>query len=68
MQLSERYRESEGEAYLCVNIRKGCDAEELSHMFAAQQKQSAMLTADEISREDYDHWRYHYPEFDISGQ
>ena len=24
----------------------------------------AMLEADEISKEDYDKWRYHYPEFD----
>ena len=23
-----------------------------------------MLEADEISKEDYDKWRYHYPEFD----
>ena len=26
----------------------------------------AMLEADEISKEDYDKWRYHYPEFDKS--
>lgn len=23
-----------------------------------------MLEADEISKEDYDNWRYHYPKFD----
>ena len=25
-----------------------------------------MLEADEISKEDYDKWRYHYPEFDAT--
>ena len=25
-----------------------------------------MLEAGEISKEDYDKWRYHYPEFDVT--
>ena len=27
-----------------------------------------MLKAGEITQEEYDRWRYHYPEFDTSGQ
>ena len=30
------------------------------------QQAAAMLEAGEISKEDYDKWRYHYPEFDKS--
>ena len=28
------------------------------------QEQSAKLKAGEITKEDYDRWRYHYPDFD----
>ena len=70
--LEDRYGlevcESNGEAHLRVNIRKGRDAEQLSQMLKAWQKQSAKFAAGEISREEYDRWRYHYPEFDTSGQ
>ena len=37
-------------------------------MLCAWQKQSAKLAAGEISREEYDRWRYHYPDLDTSGQ
>ena len=70
--LEDRYGlevcESDGEAHLRVNIRKGRDAEQLSQMLAAWQEQSARLAAGEISREEYDRWRYHYPDLDTSGQ
>ena len=33
-------------------------------MLAAWSEQAAKLKAGEISREEYDCWRYHYPEFD----
>lgn len=36
-------------------------------MFHAWQEQSAMLERGEISREEYDQWRYKYPELDTSG-
>ena len=36
-------------------------------MFQAWQEQSAMLERGEISREEYDQWRYKYPELDTSG-
>ena len=70
--LEDRYGlevcESNGEAHLRVNIRKGRDADQLSQMLEAWKEQSAKLAAGEISREEYDRWRYHYPEFDTSGQ
>ena len=34
--------------------------------FATREQAAAMLEAGEISKEDYDKWRYHYPEFDKS--
>ena len=70
--LEDRYGlevcESDGEAHLRVNIRKGRDAEQLSQMLEAWQEQAAKLSAGEISREEYDRWRYHYPDLDTSGQ
>ena len=29
---------------------------------------AAKLKAGEITKEEYNRWRYHYPEFDTSGQ
>ena len=70
--LEDRYGlevcESDGEAHLRINIRKGRDAEQLSQMLEAWQEQAAKLAAGEISREEYDRWRYHYPDFDTSGR
>ena len=37
-------------------------------MLSVWQEQSARLAAGEIGREEYDRWRYHYPELDTSGQ
>ena len=70
--LEDRYGlevcESDGEAHLRVNIRKGRDSKQLSQMLEVWKEQSAKLAAGEISREEYDRWRYHYPDFDTSGQ
>lgn len=35
---------------------------------AAWQEQAAKLTTEEISREEYDQWRYNYPKFDTTQQ
>ena len=35
-------------------------------MLWAWREQAAKLEAGEISQEEYDHWRYHYPEYDSS--
>ena len=70
--LEDRYGleifEHDGEPCLHVNVHKNSDAEQLGQMFAAWQEQSSKLAAGEISREEYDRWRYHYPDFDTSGQ
>ena len=39
---------------------------QLHEMLCSWQQAAAMLEAGEISKEDYDKWRYHYPEFDKS--
>ncbi len=70
--LEDRYGlevcEIDGEAHLRVKFRQGRDAEQLSQMLEAWQEQAAKLAAGEISREEYDCWRYHYPDLDTSGQ
>lgn len=70
--LEDRYGlevcESEDEVHLRVNFRKGRDADQLHRMLVAWQEQAAKLKAGEITQEEYDRWRYRYPEFDTSGQ
>ena len=48
---------------MCV---KSKDAARLHEMLCSWQQSAAMLEAGEISKEDYDKWRYHYPEFDTT--
>ena len=35
-------------------------------MLHAWKEQADKLSSEEISREDYDKWRYHYPKFDTT--
>ena len=56
--------ETDGEVYLKVDVRKNKDAARLHKMLCSWQQAAAMLEAGEISKEDYDKWRYNYPEFD----
>ena len=42
-------------------------AADLEQRLRAWQVQADKLKAGEITREDYDRWRYHYPEFDDTG-
>ena len=56
--------EADGEVCLKVDVRKNKDAARLHEMLCSWQQAAAMLEAGEISKEDYDKWRYHYPEFD----
>ena len=58
--------ESDGEICLKVNKDKSKDAAELLKMLSAWKKQTDKLSAEEISREDYDRWRYNYPKFDTT--
>ncbi len=59
-------RSQDGELALQVDFRKNKDAARLHEMLWAWQQAAAMLEAGEISKEDYDRWRYHYPEYDSS--
>ena len=56
--------EMDGEVCLKVDVRKSKDSVRLHEMLCSWQQAAAMLEAGEISKEDYDKWRYHYPEFD----
>ena len=56
--------EMDGEVCLKVDVRKNKDAARLHEMLWTWREQAAKLEVGEISQEDYDRWRYHYPEFD----
>ncbi len=58
--------ETDGEVCLKVNKDKGNNAHELLKMLYAWKEQANKLAAGEISREEYDRWRYNYPKFDTS--
>ena len=58
--------EADGEVCLKVNKDKGKDANELLKMLHAWKEQTDKFSAGEISREEYDRWRYHYPKFDTT--
>ena len=47
-----------------VDPRKGKDAAELSEMLNAWAEQAEKYRNGDISREDYDKWRYNYPKYD----
>ena len=68
--LEDRYGlevcESNGEVHLRVNVRKNKDAAQLHEMLCAWRQAAAMLKAGEITQEEYDRWRYRYPEFDTT--
>ena len=68
--LEDRYgltvKEVDGAPCLCVDPSKGRDAEELYRSLCAWREQAAKLEAGEISREEYDRWRYRYPEYDTT--
>ena len=70
--LADRYGlevcECEDEVHLRVHIHKGRDAAELHRMLSAWGAVAAKLKAGEITKEEYDRWRYRYPELDTSGQ
>ncbi len=70
--LEDRYGlhidEADGEVCLKVDVRKSKDAAQLHEMLCAWRQAAALLKADEITKEEYDRWRYRYPELDTSGQ
>lgn len=58
--------EIDEEVCLRINQDKEHLAHDLLNMLSAWQEQSAKLAAGEISKEDYDRWRYYYPKYDTT--
>lgn len=51
---------------MCFDPRKGNGAAELSEMLNAWAVQAEKYRNGDVSREDYDKWRYRFPEFDTT--
>lgn len=68
--LEDRYGfkidEADGEVCLKVDFRKNKDAARLYEMLCDWRQAAAKLKAGEITQEEYDRWRYRYPEFDTT--
>ena len=66
--LEDRYgltiEKGENGVSLRVDPRKGKDAAVLSEMLNAWAEQAEKYHSGDISREDYDKWRYNYPKYD----
>ena len=66
--LEDRYgltvEKGENGVSMRVDPRKGKDAAELSEMLNAWAEQAEKYHNGDISREDYDKWRYNYPKYD----
>lgn len=58
--------ESDGEICLKVDTSKGKDAHELRKLLYAWKEQADKLSSGKISKDEYDNWRYHYPQFDTT--
>ncbi len=58
--------EMDGEVCLKVDVRKNKDAAQLHEMLCAWRQAAAMLKTGEITQDEYDRWRYRYPEFDTT--
>ena len=59
---------SEADEEICLKIdtSKGKEAYELLKMLYTWKEQADKLSSGEVSRDEYDTWRYHYPEFDTT--
>ena len=58
--------EADEEICLKVDTSKGKEAHELLKMLITWKEQADKLSSGEISKDEYDNWRYHYPEFDTT--
>ena len=65
--LEDRYgltiENGENGVFLHIDLRKGKDAAEVSEMLTAWAQQAEKLRNGDINRDEYDKWRYRYPEF-----
>lgn len=66
--LEDRYgltiEKGENGVSMRVDSRKGKDAAELSEMINSWAEQAEKYRKGDVSREDYDKWRYNYPKYD----
>ena len=66
--LEDRYgltvEKGENGVFMRVDPRKGKDAAELSKMLNAWAEQAEKYHNGDISRDEYDKWRYNYPKYD----
>ena len=66
--LEDRYgltiEKTENGVSIYADPKKGTDAAELSEMLNAWAEQAEKYRKSDISREDYDKWRYNYPKYD----
>ena len=58
--------EADEEICLKVDTSKGKEAHELLKMLYTWKEQADKLSSGEISKDEYDNWRYHYPKFDTT--
>ena len=58
--------EVDGEVCLKLDKSKGKVYHEMSQMLFAWLEQAKKLEAGEITKDEYDRWRYRYPEFDTT--
>ena len=58
----------DGEVCLRLDKSKGRPYDEMLKMLTAWHEQAAKLGAGEITKEQYDQWRYRYPQFDTTQQ
>lgn len=58
--------EADEEICLKVDTSKGKEAHELLKMLYTWKEQADKLSSCEISKDEYDNWRYHYQEFDTT--
>lgn len=62
-----KVKEADGQVCLQVEVKPGDrNAEELSKILKAWREQATKLEAGEITKEDYDKWRYNYPKYDTT--
>ena len=66
--LEDRYgltiENRDGEVLFRIDPRKGKDAARISEMVCAWASVAEKYRAGEISKDDYDKWRYNYPQYD----
>ena len=61
-----RVTEVDGEVCIKLDKSNGKTYHEMAQMLFAWLEQAKKLDAGEITKEDYDLWRYRYPEFDTT--